>query len=133
MLKKFTVSLSALLMMFVPTLLPAVTMAASTAASEAICEGANDGTGDPSCSGDTAGNTVSGIVRAAIRIFQGIIGIISLFVMLTGGLNYITSGGDSAKTKSARERIMYAVIGLVVVGIAEILVQFALNRVRDAA
>jgi hypothetical protein len=119
--------------MLVPSAMLTPVANAQTAASQALCEGADDGSANVSCTDDTSGDTVSEIVRVAIRIFQAIIGVISLFVMLTGGLNYITSGGDSAKTKSARERIMYAVIGLVIVGIAEILVQFALNRVREVA
>lgn len=106
-----------------------VLVRAQTSSADAICEGADDGSEGASCDGTASGETLNKVLRAAIRIFQGIIGIISIFVMLLAGLNYITSGGDSAKTKSARERIIYAAIGLAVVAFGEILVQFALNRV----
>lgn len=129
MIRKIALLITTSLAVFMPLVaLPISVHAAPTASSVALCEGANDGTNNTSCTDDTSGTAVSGVVKVAIRIFQSIIGIISVFTMLTGGLNYITSGGDSAKTKSARERIIYAVIGLVVVAIAEILVQFALNR-----
>ena len=111
-----------------PLLAPTVAYAAPTAASEAICEGVNDGSGVTSCTDNSSGLAVSNVIKGAIRIFQAVIGIISVFTILIGGMNYITSGGDAGKTKTARDRIMYAVIGLVIVGLAEIIVQFALNR-----
>ena len=102
--------------------------AAPTASSIALCQGVDDGSGATSCTDDSSGTAVSNVIKGAIRIFQAIIGIISVFTILLAGMNYITSGGDAGKTKTARERIMYAVIGLVIVGLAEIIVQFALNR-----
>lgn len=71
---------------------------------------------------------VNNLIKNAIRIFQIIVGLISVFMIITGGLKYITSGGDSSKVGEAKNAILYAVIGLVVVGIAQIIVQFALNR-----
>lgn len=41
--------------------------------------------------------------------------IIVLFQLVTAGLNWITSGGDKAKTDSARSKIVAAIIGLVLV------------------
>jgi len=41
---------------------------------------------------------------------------LSTFLMLVyGGVQYITSGGDKAQTESARNKITYALIGLVIV------------------
>lgn len=41
--------------------------------------------------------------------------IIVLFQLVTAGINWITSGGDKAKTDSARSKIVAAIIGLVLV------------------
>lgn len=75
-----------------------------------------------------ADERVNALIKNAIRIFQIIVGLISVFMIITGGLKYITSGGDSSKVGEAKNAILYAVIGLVVVGVAQIIVQFALNR-----
>jgi L-lactate permease len=75
-----------------------------------------------------ADDRVNALIKNAIRIFQIIVGLISVFMIITGGLKYITSGGDSGKVGEAKNAILYAVIGLVVVGVAQIIVQFALNR-----
>jgi hypothetical protein len=129
MLKNLTLSLLTLLLVLTPAfVLGSTRVDAQTASSQALCEGANDGTGNSSCTDDTSGTAVSNVIKTAIRIFQAVIGILAIFYILIGGLSYITSGGDAAKTKSAREKILYAMIGLVIVAVAEILVRFALNR-----
>jgi hypothetical protein len=76
---------------------------------------------------------VSNLINLAIRIFQFVVGLISIFMIIAGGLKYITSGGDSGKVGEAKNAILYAVIGLVIVGIAEVIVRFALNRAVDTA
>ncbi len=128
MKQRLAIIITSMLAVMAPLLTPVAVYAAPTAASEAICEGVNDGSGATSCADDSSGIAVSNVIKGAIRIFQAIIGIISVFIILMAGMNYITSGGDATKTKTARERILYAVIGLVIVGLAEIIVQFALNR-----
>lgn len=48
--------------------------------------------------------------------FSIIIGGIALFVMLVaGGIEYMTSGGDKAKTETAQKRITSAVIGVAII------------------
>lgn len=41
--------------------------------------------------------------------------IASFVYLIIGGFQYITSGGDKAGTQTAKDRIQYAIIGLVVV------------------
>lgn len=105
---------------------PSMAYAISTAD---VCSGVNfaDGGG---CN-DDAESDVQGIIKLAIQIMQMIVGIISVFVLITAGLNYINSGGDSGKTKIAKDRILYAAIGLVVVALAQVIVSFVLNRVES--
>jgi hypothetical protein len=76
----------------------------------------------------TADQKVNDLIGNAIRIFQIVVGLISVFMIILGGLKYITSGGDSGKVGEAKNAILYAIIGLVIVGVAEIIVRFALNR-----
>jgi hypothetical protein len=41
-------------------------------------------------------------------------GIISVIMIIVGGIKYSTSSGDQAKIKSAKDTVLYAVVGLVV-------------------
>lgn len=53
------------------------------------------------------------------------IGVIALVFVIYGGIMYITSGGDSDKTTKARNTIMYAVLGIIVVVISYVIVRWA--------
>lgn len=84
----------------------------------------------PTAGADT---TINNTVQRAIRIFQIIVGLISVFMLIFGGLKYITSGGESSGITGAKNTILYAVIGLVVVALAQVIVQFVLNRASAPA
>ena len=49
-------------------------------------------------------------------------------MIMVGGFKYITSGGDSGNITGAKNTILYAVVGLVVVALAQIIVRFVLAR-----
>ena len=130
-IKLYIMSLFAVAGMFSLTLAPATVLAGP--AKDAVCEGTQFTTGATTC--DTKGSeaTVKGIITLAIRILQMIVGVISVFTIIIAGLGYITSAGDGAKTKTAKDRILYSAIGLMVVVLAEVIVQFVLNRVSTVA
>lgn len=99
-------------------------------AKDAVCSGvglAGNG-GDTGCT-QTTGNTVEDVLRLGLQIFSLIIGIAAVIMIMVGGLRYITSGGDSGRLASAKDTILYAIIGLVVVALAQIIVKFVINKV----
>lgn len=79
--------------------------------------------------GTAPDTTVESTVATVINVFSFIVGVISVIMIIIGGLKYITSTGDSNKTESAKNTILYAVIGLAVVALAQVIVLFVLNRV----
>ncbi len=78
---------------------------------------------------DDAEDRVFGIIATVINIFSLVVGVISVIMIIIGGLKYITSGGDSGNVTGAKNTILYAVIGLVVVALAQIIVRFVLTQV----
>lgn len=131
-LKLFFVSILAMFSLS-PALLPV--MASATTADNLACGVKGDIAGTGTCSAnDTidADNKVNGIISTAIRIFQVIVGLISVIFIIMGGLKYVTSGGATESITSAKNTILYALVGIVVVVLAEVLVQFVLNRATNA-
>ena len=55
------------------------------------------------------------------------VGIITVIVIIIGGVYYITSQGDPGKVAKAKNVILYAVIGLVVVLLAFAITDFVLG------
>lgn len=56
-----------------------------------------------------------------------VVGIISVIMLVWGGLRYILSGGDSKKITDAKNTILYAIIGLIIALLAYAIVNFVLN------
>ena len=87
---------------------------------------------------DASGNITSGCVDAntmvssAIGWFIGIAGLVSAIFVVYGGISYITSAGDPGKAAKARQMILYALIGLAIVGLASAITAFVSNMIREA-
>lgn len=56
------------------------------------------------------------------------VGAAATIMIVIGGLRYALSGGDAAGTKSAKETIIYACVGLVVALMSYGIVNFVLSR-----
>jgi len=81
----------------------------------------------------TAGTTgVNNLITKVVNIFSVIVGIVSVIMIIYGGFRYVTSGGDSGNVSNAKNTIIYAIIGLVVVALAQFIVQFVLDKVTSA-
>jgi len=86
-----------------------------------------------SVSTNTAQSTtkINTLIKDVINIFSIIVGVVSVIMIIIGGFRYITSGGDSGNVSSAKNTIIYAIIGLVIVALAQFIVQFVLNKVAQ--
>ena len=65
-------------------------------------------------------------IGEVVNIFLYFVGAVAVIVVIWGGFQYITSSGDSQKATTAKNTIMYAVIGLVVAIFAYAIVNFVL-------
>lgn len=132
LLQKLALSSSTLMLMLAPAALVAAPAYAQNADIDGnLCAGANLKVGDKTCDqGDQT--TVNDIIADVINIFSLVVGVVSVIMIIIGGLKYITSGGDSGNVSGAKNTILYAIIGLVIVALAQVIVRFVLTRVSDA-
>lgn len=105
-----------------------------------LCNGANvqingakDADGNPTSPNCNASNkTPNELIKNIINIFSVIVGIIAVIMVIIGAFKYITSGGDSAKVSSAKQTIIYALIGVIIVALAQFMVEFVLSGTQNA-
>lgn len=94
-------------------------------AKDEACKGANLGGG---CDTGAAQTQVNTVVQNAIGILSMVIGVISVIMLVIGGFKYVISSGDPSNVNSAKNTILYAIVGLVVAGLAQIFARFVLTK-----
>lgn len=106
-----------------------------------IADGANAATPNNgggnigACSSADATNANSQIGKLAnnlVTIFSYVVGAISIIMIIYGGFRYITSGGESGAVGNAKNTIIYAIVGLIIVALAQVIVHFVLNQTSSA-
>lgn len=69
----------------------------------------------------------NGVFKTITNVLLFLIGAISVIMLIIGGIRYVVSGGDSAAVTSAKNTILYAVVGIVVAILAYALVNFVIG------
>jgi len=103
--------------------------AQSTDGASAACQGIGAAVGSTGgCKAVTPSPSIDHVVTTVIDILSIAVGIIAVIMIMIGGIKYITSSGDSNNVASAKNTIIYAIVGLVVVALAQIIVKFVLGK-----
>ncbi len=53
--------------------------------------------------------------------------VLAVIVLLFGGITYMTAGGNPAKREQAKNIVMYVIIGLIVIWVAPLIVNFVVS------
>lgn len=104
---------------------------------QSLCAGANLDYNSINSSGacgssqmEASGLQVNKLVTSVISILSWGIGVVAVFMIIVGGFKYITSGGDTNGVAAAKNTIIYAIIGLVIVALSQVAVKFILGRLN---
>lgn len=111
-----------------------VALAADTPSSQACLGTGGQPQPDGTCK-DTNGGGIdfNGALKKVVNTLIFIVGAASVIMIIIGALRYVLSGGDSAGIKSAKDTILYAVVGVVVALIAYAIVTFVVNAISKPA
>ena len=96
------------------------------ASATSVQEGANAARADGMPTELIGDNSVFSRITNTVLL---IVGLISVIMLVYGGLRYILSGGDSKKVTDAKNTVLYAIIGLIISMLAYAIVHFVLNSV----
>lgn len=77
------------------------------------------------------GKTLPRTIAKIIRIFLGTLGVIFIIIIISAGWNYFIAGGDTKKITDAKDRMMNATIGLLIIFSAYTLTYFVFKEASD--
>jgi hypothetical protein len=97
-----------------------------------LCGGATDLKFNPTqkdCSSAPDETQFNNLLAKIINIISVIVGVVAVIMIIIGGFRYITSGGSPEKVSGAKNTILYGIIGLIIVALAQVVVRFVLKQV----
>lgn len=116
---------------FVASTFPATFLALNAFATGAIFSGGVQGGADKGRGEGVPtqlfgeGNT--GIFTQMVNMMLFAVGILSVIMLIYGGLRYILSNGDSKKVDAAKNTILYAIIGLIIAMLSYAIINFIIS------
>lgn len=130
---KINIKQSLLALLAVPTLGLAVVAAP---AAYAQCDPTGGIAGSQDCArGDNTPESLTdedtGVFRTIANVLLFIIGAIAVIMLIIGGIRYTISQGDSSAVQSAKNTILYAIIGIIVAILAYAIVNFVIDAFVD--
>lgn len=131
-MKRLAILLLVAAFSFLPLFMSVSVQAASM---NPICEGNRpsdmdeDAWNNAGCGED---KKVEDYVATVMNTVFMIVGIISVFMIIWGGVRYSISAGDAAKVAAAKNTIIFAVVGLAVSMSAFAIVRFVVAKVNEA-
>ncbi len=73
--------------------------------------------------------SIASVLSTIIQWILGLAGGVAVLFLILGGLQYITSSGNKDKAEQAKQTILYAVIGLIVIALSFVIVAFVAQNV----
>ena len=101
-----------------------ITLSAGRAMALTVQEGAEAARGDGMPT-ELLGDT--GVFTRLVNTILYAVGIVSVVMLIYGGLRYVLSGGDNKKVTDAKNTILYAIIGLVIAILSYSIVKFVIG------
>jgi len=71
------------------------------------------------------------LIPRMINLMLFIVGILAIVFLIFGGIRYVISGGDKGKVDSAKNTILYAIVGLVVAILGYAVVNWVISIVSN--
>ena len=84
---------------------------------------------DAGCDKNPSGGvSLSRVVKVVVNVLSVAVGIAAVIMIIVGGFRYVTAGGDANNVSTAKNTILYAIIGLIIVAMAQFIVQFVVAK-----
>lgn len=83
--------------------------------------------GIPDVVGNGGPTDLKGAIITVIQAVLNLLGLIAVVVVIVAGIRLVIGGQEEGQREKARNAILYAVIGLVIIVLAKVLIDFVLG------
>lgn len=115
------------LSLLITPLLVAVPVSAQVNPFEPVCDERTSDAGVCVTDGSDPLTGNDGVFYRVVLMLGWVVGFVAVLMILIAAIKYITANGDAAAVKSARDTIIYAMIGVAIFASSQIIVRFILS------
>jgi hypothetical protein len=134
-LQTWFAGLSVSVLMLLGFAMPVFAQSAQDQINNGLCAGSNlqftENPGQCRVAGGEATTRINRVIHTIVNLLSALVGVVAVIMIIVGGFRYITSGGNDTSVTSAKNTILYAIIGLVVVALAQLIVRFTLSKLTN--
>ena len=131
-ISKIAITVSAVAALLFPVLSPALAGAVAVPNNIATqaCIGTTLNVTDTgtSCTGDSTNNSLQSVTTTVVNLLSLLVGLLSTIMLAFGAYFGVVSSGGSETGKRAKNAVLYALVGLVIVAIAQVVVRVVLGK-----
>ena len=110
-------------------LFPTTVFAQATSVANGVCGGANLSATAQQCpSNGNTDNTINSIIKTIIDLFSVLVGFLSVVFITFGAYYAVLAAGGQDTGKKARSAILYAILGLVIVLVSQVIVRVVIAK-----
>jgi hypothetical protein len=134
-IKSYALTIVLALTFVSPGMAPLAIVSACSGTASSIQAGANGALGSSTgvdCSSAGSTSDVGSIAKNVVNVFSFIVGAVAVIMIIYGGFRYVTSGGESGAVGNAKNTLVYAIVGLVIVALAQLIVHYVLAQTNVA-
>lgn len=113
---------------FLPVLAPAIALADTNSQIFQACQNNQDTTVCQDQKNATTDNPINQYIHIASDIVASLTGLAAIIMIIVSGFKFVTGGGSPEGVKSARSTLIGATIGLVVIGLAWTIINYAVDK-----
>ena len=80
-----------------------------------------------------AANRIDETIARVLNVFSVVAGAAAVFMLIYAGIRYIVSGGNDGGMKSAKNTMIYAIVGMILVALSQTIVHFVLGTLSSGS
>lgn len=101
-----------------------------TGAGAGVGAGGSGGSSSTICGAATGGKELPDLMKTIINTMIFIVGTVAVVMIVIGGVKYVVSNGEASQVQSAKNTVLYSVIGLIIAISAFAIVNFVLDKFK---
>ena len=103
-------------------------VSSTSLAYDPLKEACSSGRGSSNAVCKSQGDKIENYTKNIVKILFIVVGFISVVVIIISGIKYATANGDAGKIKSAKDTLLYAIVGLIVAMSAYAIVDYVVGK-----